>query len=153
MAVKDIFKVNRKTFLDPRAWLGYDYLKFQTLQIYTIIKDLFTPAVPTREETYEQAMERHNLTDADVQKTGQNYYIWGWAFFVLGSFALVFGFLLLISYLTFFGWLLGMATAALLYTQAFRYNFWSFQIKHRKLGCTFAEWKRGKPGSDKDSAV
>ena len=25
---------------------------------------------------------------------------------------------------------------------AFRYHFWHFQIKHRKLGCSFQEWFR-----------
>jgi intracellular multiplication protein IcmV len=29
---------------------------------------------------------------------------------------------------------------------AFRYHFWYFQIKNRKLGCTVYEWYRGLLG-------
>jgi len=35
-----------------------------------------------------------------------------------------------------------MVVALTLYvlTQAFRYHFWLFQLRNRKLGCTLSEW-------------
>ena len=54
-------------------------------------------------------------------------------------------------YLLFSGFLLScllaIAVSILSLSQAFRYHFWYFQIKHRKLGCTFEEWREGKPRS------
>jgi intracellular multiplication protein IcmV len=144
MAIKDVVKVNRKTFFNPRAWLGYDGLKGQTLQIYRIVRGLFTLPVPTHEESYQEALVRLNITDQESQETGKSYLIYSIIFFVIASATFTFGFILLFYYGTFAGWLISLATAALFFAQAFRYNFWYFQIKHRKLGCTFAEWKAGK---------
>jgi len=31
MALKDVVKVSRKTFFNPRAWVGYDQVKTSTL--------------------------------------------------------------------------------------------------------------------------
>lgn len=145
MALKDVVKVNRKTFFDPRAWIGYDNLKVQTLQIWDIVKGLFTRPVPEFEETYDQALERLHITDKVAQETGKRYFLYSLLFFIVGSATFVFGFLLLFFYGSFLGWLLALAVTALFLTQAFRFNFWYFQIKHRKLGCTFQEWKTGKP--------
>lgn len=144
MALKDIIKINRRTFFNPRAWVGYDYLKTQTLDIYATLRGLFAAPIPAREETYDEALERLHISDKAAQATAHSYFIYSLIFFIIGSATFVFGFILLFYYDTFLGWLLAMSTSALFFTQAFRYNFWCFQIKHRKLGCTFAEWKQGK---------
>jgi intracellular multiplication protein IcmV len=47
------------------------------------------------------------------------------------------------------GFFLLLTVTALLFANAFRFHFWAFQISQRKLGCTLAEWRRGKcDGSD-----
>lgn len=146
MAVKDIFKVNRKTFFNPRAWLNYDALKQQTRLVYDIGRDVLTPeTAPARKETFEEALVRLNLTEDDIKETSENYLFYSVLF--LGCSLVVFAasFVMLFYYNTISGWLIALAITALLLTQAFRFNFWHFQIKYRKLGCTFEEWKRGKP--------
>ena len=145
MALKDVFKVSRKTFFYPTAWLGYNELKRETKTTWDIIKDVTTPPEPTRKETFAQAMQRLKLTDADVENTAHQYTIYTWLFLFLGAGTFAASFFYLFYHGTFFGWILGLSTAALFFVQAFRFDFWLFQIRHRKLGCTFEEWKRGKP--------
>lgn len=153
MAVKDrlkeALKVNRKTFFDPLAWVGYNSVKSQSVFLFDFFKTLFAVQKPQREETYEQALARQNISEAEVQETGKTYYFYSLIFFGFAIASFLSSFYFLFYDKTFSGWLLALAVSALLGAQAFRYNFWAFQIKHRKLGCTFEEWKRGKPDDNK----
>lgn len=144
MALKDVVKVNRKTFLDPRSWIGYDSLKTQTNSIWDLMRGMFTPARPTRTETFEAAMKRLDLTEKDLKATMQTYRYFLWIFLALSGLSLLFGIFLLIAYLTFAGFILGCVVSIFFLSQAFRYSFWLFQMKNRKLGCTFEEWRQGK---------
>ena len=152
MAVKDILKVNRKTFFNPSAWMNYDYLKYQTGTLWDIIKAIITPAAPDREETFEQAIERIGITEEDVKSIADNYRAYAFGFFLFGLMALIYAFYLLFIHVRFTGWMLGIATSALFFVQAFRYDFWSFQMRRRKLGATFAEWKQSIWGGNKDKS-
>ncbi len=146
MAIRDVFKISRKTFFNPSAWLDMDALREYNSTIFDSIRGLFT-AVPgeARKETFAEAMKRQKVTDAQLKETENAYFIYSIAFLVLGILMLIFGFYLLFGHHTFHGWILALASAAFLFAQSFRFSFWHFQIKFRKLGCTFEEWKRGKP--------
>jgi len=143
MPIKDVFKVSRKTFFNPRAWLGYDLLKAQTRETTSLIKDVVHPdESPHYQETFEEAMERFHLTEADIQKTQKNYLIIALVFLALAIPACFFA-LYLFFQGKFLGGLLALSLASLLLANAFRYHFWFFEIKQRKLGCTLNEWSRG----------
>ena len=145
MAIKDIFKLSRKTFFDPAGWLGYESVKDTTVTIWAILKGLFVSPTPERKETFAEAMQRLGLTEADVEKAETRYLLVAFFFLILGSLAFAVSFYYLLHHGTVSGFLLALATAAILFSQAFRYHFWYFQTKYRKLGCTFEEWRRGKP--------
>jgi intracellular multiplication protein IcmV len=140
MAIKDIFKVNRKTFLNPTGWFGYGQVKSNTVTIIAIVKSLFFPKESGRVETFNEAQERFDMSDEEVQQTGQTYLYYSIFFALLSLIVIGYSFYLVIDFRSFSGFLLGVACAALFGSQAFRYNFWYFQIKHRKLGCTVQEW-------------
>jgi intracellular multiplication protein IcmV len=146
MALKEIVKVNRKTFFNPSAWLGYDFLKAQTLFIYGLFKQVFAKPTPEHEETFEQAVKRLHLSEKAIHETQQSYFLYAMGFLILSVLTIIFGFYLLLVHATLAGWILSLPVAALLLSQAFRYHFWYFQMKHRKLGCTFKEWKQGTFG-------
>lgn len=152
MAAKDnarqVLKVNRKTFFDPRSWLGYDQLKAQTFFLFDYLRQLFSPAKPDRVETFDEAIARLNLNEADLQETGKTYFYYSILFISLAALAFISSFYFIFVHGSFSGWILAIAVAALLAAQAFRYNFWYFQIKNRKLGCTLKEWMNGKPNSE-----
>lgn len=150
MAIKDVFKVSRKTFFNPRAWLGYDQLKSQTSTIWDIFKKLFTPAKPERQETFDEAMKRLEITEDDLKVKKATYLNYAIAFIMLATISFISSFFYLFYYHTFAGMMLGFAVTTLFATQAFRFHFWYFQIKHRKLGCTYQEWRQGKPFEPKE---
>lgn len=144
MALKDILKVNRKTFFDPSGWLGYGLLKSQSRYLYDTLKQVITPPKPTHSETFEEAMKRLHISMTDVASLEKTYTMYSYVFFGLAIVAVLSSIYLLFAYSTLAGFILGIGVTALFLTQSFRYNFWAFQIKHRKLGCTFEEWKTGK---------
>lgn len=149
----DILKVSRKTFFDPRGWLGYDTLKSSSMGLWVILKNLVAIEKPVRQETFEAAMQRLNLTEDDLIKTARSCKIFTTIFLLLGSASFLSCFYFLIHHGTLAGFILAIATSAVFFSQAFRYHFWLFQIKHRKLGCTFEEWRRGKIHDRGDSAL
>lgn len=144
MEIKEIFKVSRKTFFNPVGWLGVDGLKTASKTIWDLVRNLFSPAKPEYTETFEEAMKRMNLSEADVHQTARTYFIYAICFGIIGlcSFIAAFYFLFVEGSLA--RWMLTIACTGLLWVQAFRYHFWMFQMKHRKLGCTFQEWRQGK---------
>lgn len=143
MAAWQIFKVSRKTFFNPSAWINLDGIKDSTMTIWDIVHGITTPEAPVREESFEAALKRNKISDAAAQQTGRVYLSYAIILAICGIACLLFSFYLLIFH-TVSGWIIGMAASALFLGQAFRFHFWYFQIKHRTLGCTFAEWRSGK---------
>lgn len=141
MAIKDVFKVSRKTFFNPRAWLGYDSLKDQTQTIGSFIKGAAQIQRPETTETYEEALKRLDLKEEDVATTGKIYLTYAIIFSILAVIDLVYGLYLLFHHGTFLGLVLSLGVFALLVAQVFRYHFWYFQIQSRRLGCTVEEWR------------
>lgn len=149
MAVRDAFKITRKTFFNPLGWLGYNELKTYNRIIWGNLKNISTVEKPERTETFEEAMQRFDVTDAQVKRISDTYLLYAIFFVIVAAFAFAGAFIFLIGYGKFSGFILAMVCVAILLCYAFRFHFWHFQIKHRKLGCTFAEWWNGRP-VDKD---
>jgi len=146
MAIKDIFKISRKTFFDPVTWLDVRSFKQFNLMLFRQIKSLFTIPQATRKETFEEAMERFGLNAEQVNEIGLTYHYYAIFFLVIALAILAFALYLLFHHLSFHGALLAIAVAVLSAAQAFKYDFWAFQIKVRKLGCTFQDWKKERLG-------
>ncbi|MDR3492920.1 MAG: type IVB secretion system protein IcmV [Gammaproteobacteria bacterium] len=152
MAIKDIFKVSRKTFFNPTGWFGADNLGIIFKGGWEITQRLFVPAKdPVRKETFEEAVKRFNLTEEDIIQKQENYLLFAYILGICGIFSFGFSFYLLFFHSTFAGFLLGLATAAIFFSQAFRFHFWFFETKHRKLGCTLDEWWQGKLHTDSEA--
>jgi len=141
MAIKDVFKVSRKTFINPREWLGYDSLKGQTQTIRSFIKDAATVQKPERTETFQEALSRLDIKDEELKSTAKTYLTYAFIFLGLAIVDFSYGLYLLFHHGAFLGLVLSLAVCALLLAQAFRYHFWFFQIKSRRLGCTVQEWR------------
>ena len=151
MPVPDVFKVSRKTFFNPRAWFNYDEAKNQNRILWNLVGNILTsPQVtPQSEETFEQAMQRHDMAEADILVAIKSYSLFVTIFVFLAALSFVYAFFLLFGYHTIFGWILAMSVCALLLAQAFKYNFWSLQLRRRKLDLTFSDWTEsilGKKG-------
>lgn len=143
MAIKQIFKVSRKTFFNPGAWLDVATLRDSFVAVKDILTTATTPETPERSESYHSALKRLKITDHEAQARAKTYLLYAYILASLGVVCVIFSFYLLFVH-TFFGWVIGLSASALFFGQAFRYHFWAFQIRHRKLGCTFEEWRAGK---------
>lgn len=152
MAIRDIFKINRKTFFNPTAWLDVENLKRQGSILYRILRGSFTTLQPTYRETFEEAKKRLNLNEATLKALLTRYRIYTVIFVIIGLVTFTYAIYLLFAYHEFFGCLLGLAVAALFFSQAFRFDFWAYQIKRRKLGVTFNEWYRSVMGEKGDQS-
>ncbi|HSW69045.1 MAG TPA: type IVB secretion system protein IcmV [Gammaproteobacteria bacterium] len=151
MPLKDVVKVSRKTFFNPRGWLGYDMLKTQFKTSWEVIKNLYSPPQAGTPETFENASSRFKLTDTQLAAISKNFRMYTIIFVSCAVLTFLFSFYLLFTHGTFAGFVIGISTTAVFLAYAFRYSFWRFEITHRKLGCTFKEWWSGKPLSKEDT--
>jgi len=132
--IKRIFGV-----FNPKTLLGYDQLKSGSQVITSAFHENFSVKSASRQETFEEALLRLNLTEAEIAQRGR--FMHGLSLFFLLATLIVYSY---VSYLLWVGsWLAAFTGAAIgTYTiaQTFRYHFWFFQIKRRQLGCTFKQW-------------
>lgn len=145
MAIKDIVKVNRKTFFDPRGWLGYDTLKQQTSTVAGLFNTVFRPEAPPvgPAETFEEVIKRLKLSKADLTAMQKRYFSLAILFFSLGVACVLISLYFLFTG-SFFSFLITLSLTVYLTAQAFRNHFLYFQIKHHKLGVTLEEWRQNK---------
>lgn len=124
-------------------WIGLENLKDTFNLTARQAKEITTPEQTDTEETFEEAKARLNLTDEDlagqVQAFSRNVII------LLMAAAAIFLYSIYIAVIggNLLGFLIGTVVSIYATVLAFRYHFWIFQIKHKKLGCTLNEWWNG----------
>ncbi len=146
MPVRDIFKISRKTFFNPAGWIDYESLKAQNQTIYGALRRLYSKESAERVETFDEAKVRLGVTDEDLQASATTYRMYALIFLILGLVVFAYSFYLLFEHKAVSGFILSLAVSGLFFATAFRYDFWVFQIRHQKLGATFAEWRRNLLG-------
>lgn len=120
-------------------WLSVDYLKETTGHFKSILVGLITPQKAKYSETYEEALLRLNLTEKDVEERKVEFKKLLIFFVVLAVVVILYG--LFMAYRgSFVPALVAFCLALYALTQAFRFHFWLFQLRNRKLGCSFKEW-------------
>lgn len=131
-----------------RSWFDWDRMKTLTLFLWNGIKKFFVPQQATESESFAAAKKRLNLTDAEllIKQKG---------LLRISILMLIFAFLFFdyaiyhIYYHNFLGGILSLVVMSIALALAFRYHFWYFQIKERKLGCSIHEWYKRSIKGDK----
>lgn len=133
------FKKLTTRIINIREWADVGRIKDGAQFIKTGIKTLFVPSPSTPAESFEAAQKRLKLSADDMVARSR-------ALLRLSILMLILT-LILISYAiyhvifgTFHSALLTLALSFVSASMAFRYHFWYFQIKSRKLGCSIQEW-------------
>ena len=122
-----------------RAWL--DAVRVQGWAIYFIqgAKRLFIPQAPDSGETFDAAIKRMKLSNDDLQAREQSLlrlcYFMLFIALLIGAYSIYHLFSLY-----FMPFLVSFAMMLIPIVLAFRYHFWAFQIRQRKLGCRIDEW-------------
>ncbi len=125
--------------IDIRAWADYDRMKVFTGYVWSSFLGLFVPQKAKGSETFLEAQKRLKISNEELYKKQESLKYLSWLMLAIAVGILVYALYHAYygAWLAFFISLIIMGVALVL---AFRYNFWYFQIKHRKLGCTFRQW-------------
>lgn len=142
MGFKNAMKKGLFSGLNPLRWMGMEQIKGNGQTIGQITKRLFDASDSSKKnppKTFEEAMERYKLSEADLQKRMRSslrlvYFCLG-----LSVLLIIYTLYLFFSHLVLSGFVTIMLTL-LLWAYAFREHFNYFQMKQRRLGCTFREW-------------
>lgn len=145
MKIRDIFYGIVRPFVNPIVklpnYLDIKQLANTTKAIGGILKPLFVMpgAAEKKEESFDEALTRLNLTEEDIAKRQQEFRRLLFVYLIIG--------ILLFCYTFYLAWersihgtIATFVITLIAFVQVFRYHFWLFQLKNRKLGCTFREW-------------
>lgn len=128
-----------KRIFNVRLWADTARIKSYWQYIVSSIKNMLVPQRKVVGETFEAAKTRMNLTDEDLLRRQR-------ALFQFSLLMLAMCFLLCmyavyqLVYGSIQGFLLTLSIGCIAAVIAFRYHFWYFQIKEKKLGCSVKEW-------------
>lgn len=120
-------------------WLGYSAIKDSIGQIKSTVQPSFTVEHAEQQEDFDAAIDRLHLTQEDLASREREFTKL-FCIYLLAAIAL-FGYSI---YLFVRGnWGGGLMTLGItLYpiNLAFKFHFWLFQIKNKKLGCSLKDW-------------
>lgn len=122
-----------------RAWSDYDRTKANTVYVGRSIKNLFILRPPGQEESFEQAQKRLGLSEQDLLEK-QKALLRLSIIMCVGALALCVYALYNFYTLNLKSGFISLVVMSIALVLAFRYHFWFFQIKQRKLGCSIQEW-------------
>jgi intracellular multiplication protein IcmV len=126
---------------DVRTWFDWNRLKGFTLYLGDGLKKLFIPQQNIETESFKKATDKLNINEESLLAKQK-------ALFRLSMIMVVTACVILgyAGYQMFYGsfkaMIVSLVVTLIALTLAFRYHFWYYQIKHRKLGCTVNEWFR-----------
>lgn len=122
-------------------WMGVWMLVGVFKLIRDIVTSIFFPWKKEKgeAETYEEAVARMKLSDDDLEERKRMFVTQVWLYLGAGIGVIAYG-----VWLAFQGYiiemLLAFLVAGLSFAYAFRSHFWLFQMKQKKLGCTWKEY-------------
>lgn len=124
-----------------RRWFDWDRMKFFTTYLVNGIKKFFVPQPQEKSESFEEAVEKLKLNEMDlVIKQKALYRL---SMLMLGIATSIFIYTVYqFIYGSFKATIISFVVVLIALVLAFRYHFWFYQIKNRKLGCSIQEWYR-----------
>jgi intracellular multiplication protein IcmV len=145
MKIRDVFYYFVRPYISPitkfPTYMGLKQIADTTKAIGGMLKPVFVPPRPAEKtaESFAETLTRLNLTEQDVQKRQREFRRLLTVYLVIA--------LLLFCYSFYLAWhrsihgaLAGFVITLVALTQVFRYHFWLFQLRQRKLGCTLRDW-------------
>lgn len=128
-----------KPFVDVPKWVGYRQLVKSNRELFSFAKKFFVPEQASTEESFEAALLRLKVTEADLVQRLKEFKRLMWIWLILLLVCIAYS-IHLLSQHALRGFFPCIGLSLVILTQVFRYHFWIFQIKHRRLGSTFRDW-------------
>ncbi|KTD01637.1 type IVB secretion system protein IcmV [Fluoribacter gormanii] len=130
-----------RRIINVRRWFDWDRMRAFTLYLVNGFKRLFVPQKKVEGESFNDAVKLLNLTDESLLIKQKS--LFRLSIVMLLAALLIMGYA---AFQLFYGsikaFLVSLVVTLIALVLAFRYHFWYYQIKNRKLGCTFNEWYR-----------
>jgi intracellular multiplication protein IcmV len=132
--------------------VGVPILKDAATFMSGVVRGFF--AVPSTEqaESFAQAKSRMNLSEADLAVRYKRF-LGQFMIFLLAAFIMLAYGIYLFAELAILPGIMVLLLVAVFVMYAFRAHFWAFQIKHKKLGCTWKEWWDNKIDETKQDLI
>jgi intracellular multiplication protein IcmV len=142
MGVKRVIKRGFFSGLNPLQWIGYEQIANNGRTIKNMVDNIIQPNANqefTAAKSFEECMQHYQLTEEGLKKRMKNS-------LRVAQVCLTTSILMIAYWIYLF--IHGLPLAAvvcivltlLLWAYAFREHFNYFQMKQRRLGCTFKEW-------------
>lgn len=128
-----------RQMVNVSGWMNLKGLRDTSENIVETFKDIKNVRIPPKQETFEEAMQRLALDENAIKNRMRQCFYAAWLYFTIALLLLIYAGYLLISH-RFFGTMVALILATITITLAYREGFWYFQMKVRKLGCTFVEF-------------
>jgi len=132
--VKGMF---RRTKLGVRRAVAYDEIKDNTRYIFRVVKG-FARVGGKRTQGY-QSFEDMPYSEVEIQTSRENFKKLAITYFAIFILSLLYILYNLINHNTVTA-ILSVCFSLACLSMAFRYHFWVFQIKVRRLGCSFKDY-------------
>ena len=139
--IRSAIKGLLKPLLDIRKTTNYDRAENTAKSIKEEVERLFTLQEKGKAEEFTAVMKRYQLTDEDIQMRQKGYFYMA-LFLIIAAFCVISYGVYLFTDAHWRGGIVSIGVAMAISGFAFRYHFWAFQLKNRKLGYTFGEWLR-----------
>ncbi len=142
MKIRNGLKRVGKSIVDLNVgkWLGYQELKHSFKNTKTLFNKVFKKPEETKiKESFQEAMHRYRITEADLSSRQKEFKLLSIIFSVFGALIFMYAIYMAINK-HFSGTLISLSLCLYASSQAFKFSFWHFQVKHQKLGCTLEEW-------------
>lgn len=121
-------------------WLGVDQIKDSTKSFTNVGRNLFISQQADFPETFEEALVRLNITAEQLEQRKREFTKLMIIYIIIALMVFCYGIYIVAYYRNFMGFIMSFAITIYALTHAFRYHFWIYQIKNKKLGCSLREW-------------
>lgn len=133
-----------KNVFNVRKWSDFDRMRAFTNYLGTGIKRMVIPrkeAVADTKKTFAATVSEMKLSEKDLAARSKGLYrlsilmcVIAFCIFSYAVYHMIYGSIKAV--------IVSLVVSLIALVLAFRYHYWYFQIKERKLGCTFKEWYR-----------
>lgn len=146
MGIRSFTKNTFKNNTNVKGWSSWGQIKENAKIVGMLFKDIKTTtseAPPSKKSTFAETVQRLGLTDDALRARMKSHFQVAVACTALGLIAFGWTFYLLIAKGMLLSSLVALSLSALMFSYAFREHFNYFQIKQKRLDCSFSEWLSG----------
>ena len=128
-----------KNNTNVKNWSAWDAIKTNAKTIVGMVKEPVSAGAAQEKRTFDETMKEYGLSENDIQVRMNTRFRTAIGCFLLALIAIGWTIYLFITSM-YLSSIVALTVAGLMSAYAFREHFYYFQMKKRKLNCTFKDW-------------